>query len=321
MTSLIAAIHVAKKQLGLDDDTYRAKLARITGKQSARDMTEEERQKVLTVFRNDGFAAAPAARRGDGRQKLTGKYAKKLQALWIAAWNLGIARDRDDKALTSFVKRQTGLDHTRFLIYPDDANRAIESLKGSINREAGVPYGNTNGYDWLSTDGAKVAWAQWKILTPGAGLIVRRGFDEEVSRLTGTTTLSEVTPQRLAERDEPFRSTSSQEVSGQWYPQHQALVRSSCSMGSWSTGRGATSSRKSSHTILASLIMGFSCLNQLPLSLRFCHGCGLSFLGTGRLPVNLAPLKSQLSKAFFMRNPLAIVLISQEDRVQSTKFR
>ncbi|QIO60670.1 gp16 family protein [Rhizobium leguminosarum] len=193
MSSSIAAIHVAKKQLGLDDDTYRAKLARITGKSSAKEMTEAERQQVLTVFRNEGFAPARAARRADGRQKLTGKYAKKLQALWIAAWNLGIVRDRDDKALVAFVKRQTGIDHTRFLVFADDANRAIEALKSWTRREAGVSYGNTNGYEWLAADGAKVAWAQWRILTPGAGLIVRKGFDSEVLRLTGATMLQAVT--------------------------------------------------------------------------------------------------------------------------------
>jgi len=193
MTSSIAAMHVAKKQLGLDDDTYRAKLARITGKSSAKDMTEAERQNVLTVFRNEGFTPAPAARRADGRQKLTGKFAKKLQALWIAAWNLGIVRDRDDKALVAFVKRQTGVDHTRFLVYADDANRAIEALKAWIRREAGVSYGNTNGYDWLASDGAKVAWAQWKKLTPGADIVVRKGFDAEVIRITGKPMLHEVT--------------------------------------------------------------------------------------------------------------------------------
>lgn len=192
MTSSIAAIHVAKKQMGLDDDTYRAKLVRITGKQSAKDMTEGERQSVLTVFRNEGFAPASAARRADGRQKLTGKFAKKLQALWIAAWNLGIVRERDDAALVAFVKRQTGIEHTRFLVYADDASRAIEALKSWIRREAGVSYGNTNGQDWLSADGAKVAWAQWKILTPGAGLMVRKGFDAEVSRLTDAIMLQDV---------------------------------------------------------------------------------------------------------------------------------
>lgn len=193
MTASIAAIHVAKKHLGLDDDTYRAKLARITGKSSVKEMTEAERQKVLTTLRNEGFTSAPAARRANGRQKLTGKYAKRLQALWIAAWNLGIVRDRDDNALVAFVKRQTGLDHTRFLVYADDAKRAIEALKGWINREGGVSYGSTNGYEWLSADGAKVAWAQWKILIPGAGLLVRKGFDSEVAKLTGRSMLQDVT--------------------------------------------------------------------------------------------------------------------------------
>ncbi|CAN7476507.1 regulatory protein GemA [Rhizobium leguminosarum] len=192
MSSSIAAIHVAKKHFGLDDDTYRTKLVIITGKTSTKDMTEADRQKVLTVFRKEGFILPSATRRADGRHKLTGKYAKKLQALWIAAWNLGIVRDRDDKALLAFVKRQTGIDHTRFLVYADDAKRAIEALKSWINREAGVPYGNTNGYDWLAADGAKVAWAQWKILVPGAGLLVRKGFDSEVEKLTRRSMLQEV---------------------------------------------------------------------------------------------------------------------------------
>ncbi|MBW8285771.1 MAG: regulatory protein GemA [Rhizobium sp.] len=181
MTSSIAAIHVAKKQLGLDDDTYRAKLANITGKSSVKDMTEAERQKVLTVLRNDGFRPAESK----PAKGLAGKYASKLQALWIAAYNLGVVHDRRDAALLAFVKRQTGLDHTRFLHYPDDARAAIEALKGWLKREAGVSYGNTNGYEWLQRDGAKIAWAQWRLLHPGTGLITRKGFDQEAIRLSG----------------------------------------------------------------------------------------------------------------------------------------
>ncbi|MBB3963511.1 gp16 family protein [Rhizobium metallidurans] len=193
MSRSIAAIHVAKKQLGLDDDTYRSKLALITGKNSVKDMTETEREKVLTVLRNEGFKPAPAARRANGRQQLTGKFAKKLQALWIAGWNLGIVRDRDDAALLAFVKRQTGIDHTRFLVNADDANRAIEALKSWLRREAGVSYGNTNGFDWMALDGAKVAWAQWKILTPGADTMLRKGFDQEASKVSGKSMLHNLT--------------------------------------------------------------------------------------------------------------------------------
>lgn len=183
MTSSIAAIHVAKKQLGLDEDTYRAKLHVITGKSSVKDMTEVEREKVITAFRQDGFT--PVERRQDGRQKLTGRFAKKLQALWIGGYNLGVVENRDDSAMLAFVKRQTGLDHTRFLHYADDARKAIEGLKAWLHREAGVSFGNTNGYDWMAADGAKIAWAQWKLLNPEARLMVRKGFDEAVLAIAG----------------------------------------------------------------------------------------------------------------------------------------
>lgn len=182
MTSSIAAIHVAKKQLGLDDDTYRAKLQNITGKQSTKAMSEAERQKVLSVLRNEGFAPKAASRRPDGRLKLSGKYAKKLQALWIAAYNLGLVENRDDAALLAFVKRQSGVDHTRFLAYHDDATKVIEGLKAWLSREGGVNW--RAALDWLEPDGAKIAWAQWRILKPEATLVARYCFDEAVEQIT-----------------------------------------------------------------------------------------------------------------------------------------
>lgn len=176
MTSSIAAINIAKSQLGLDEDTYRAKLQNITGKSSLREMTEPERQKVLTVFRNEGFK--PKASRG-----LTGKYAGKLQALWIAGYNLGLIRDRRDSALEAFVKRQTGLDRARFLHVHDDAKLVIEALKAWLARDGKVVWDKTP-QSWQTSDGAKIAWAQWKILNPGADLIMRKGFDGEVLRIS-----------------------------------------------------------------------------------------------------------------------------------------
>ncbi|WP_457587311.1 gp16 family protein [Ensifer canadensis] len=157
----IAAIHAGKKQLGLDEDTYRAKLKIITGKSSAKDMTEEERQAVITDFRKQGFRPA-SDRRPNGRAKLTGRYAAKLQALWIAAYNLGIVDNRDDAALLAFVKRQTGLEHVRFLKFADDARSAVEALKGWIARSGGVEWSDAEiDADYARADGFKIAWAQW----------------------------------------------------------------------------------------------------------------------------------------------------------------
>lgn len=186
MTSSIAALHVAKKQLGLDDETYRAKLQRITGKSSAKDMSESERQSALAVFRNEGFQPAANSRRANGQTKLTGRFAKKLQALWIAAWNLGIVRERDDAALITFVKRQTGIDHTRWLRAGADANRAIEALKAWVAREGGVDW-SVAPYDpeYARAPGFKIAWAQWLRLggNPHANSV--RQFRQEATALAG----------------------------------------------------------------------------------------------------------------------------------------
>jgi len=51
----IATIKVAQKQLGLDDDTYRAMLELVTGKRSAADLTWQERKKVLDHLKTKGF--------------------------------------------------------------------------------------------------------------------------------------------------------------------------------------------------------------------------------------------------------------------------
>ncbi len=157
----LAAIHVARKQLGLDDDTARDLYARVTGKRSLRDMSPGEQDRVVQELRKQGFTRSS----NGARKPLEGKFARKLQALWIAGWNLGVVRDRDDKALISFVERQTGLSHVRFLHDPADSREAIEALKGWMERAAGVDW--SAGFDrpeWLRKPGAQIAVAQWNIL-------------------------------------------------------------------------------------------------------------------------------------------------------------
>lgn len=52
---LIAVIHVGKKELGLDDDTYRDMLEHVTGKRSAKDLKIVELNKVIRELENKGF--------------------------------------------------------------------------------------------------------------------------------------------------------------------------------------------------------------------------------------------------------------------------
>lgn len=130
----VAAIYGARKVAGLDDDTARDLYERETGKRSLRLMTPREQIQVLRALRD----AAPANRT---RPRLDGPYAKKLIALWLDGWNLGVFADRRDKSLLSFVKRQTGIETTRFLRDAQQAQAVVEALKSWIARVGGVVWG------------------------------------------------------------------------------------------------------------------------------------------------------------------------------------
>ncbi|MCB1520655.1 MAG: regulatory protein GemA [Hyphomicrobiaceae bacterium] len=133
----LARVHVLAKQAGLDDEAYRDFLERETGKRSARNLSDGELRLVCEKLgRPSGVRPAavyPAA---------AGPYAGKLRALWISAWHLGVVRDRSDAAMIAFVKRQTRVEHTRFLIEAQSANKAIEGLKAWLARAAGVDWGD-----------------------------------------------------------------------------------------------------------------------------------------------------------------------------------
>lgn len=189
-----AAIHVAKKQLDLDDDTYRAICIRVTGKHSSAAMTEGERLKLIDEFRRQGFKPASKG----SRKHLEGKFASKLQALWIAGWNLGVFESRSDEALIAFVQRQTGVADVRFVHHAADARSAIEGLKKWIERKVGPVWMETADMEpWRRSDAAKVAAAQWSVLSqlgrlPEPGGLERYvrnlcGFGNEAFRLTEMT--------------------------------------------------------------------------------------------------------------------------------------
>lgn len=155
---LIAAIHAEAKARGIDDDTRRDLMARETGKTSCADMTERELARTLGAIKRQG-AARPSPLPDNA-------YGRKLRALWISAWNLGVVRDRTDEALAAFIQRQTGLDAARFLYVPEDAEAAIEALKDWLHREAGVDWsafrvshGNVGSSE--QDPRARVIYAQW----------------------------------------------------------------------------------------------------------------------------------------------------------------
>jgi phage gp16-like protein len=159
--SRFATIYVGCKQLGIDEEDRRDLFERLTKKRSLKQMTLVEIKQVEQELSRLGFKKTSK----QPRKGFEGKFAKKLQALWIAAWNLGIVNNKSDQAMVAFVKRQCKVDHVRFLRHKEDADKAIEALKAWMAREAGVDW--TVGEhlpDWLRLSGAKIAVAQHDLL-------------------------------------------------------------------------------------------------------------------------------------------------------------
>jgi phage gp16-like protein len=75
----LSKIHIAKKDLALDDETYRAVLKRVAGVTSAKDLTPVKIAAVLAEFQRLGWEPKPKAKGRDApkvaadRQKLVGK--------------------------------------------------------------------------------------------------------------------------------------------------------------------------------------------------------------------------------------------------------
>ncbi|WP_031438203.1 gp16 family protein [Methylobacter tundripaludum] len=81
--SELAMIHIAKKQLGMDDDTYRAMLKQVAGVNSASELTEKTRAKVLDHLKKVGFKASKHKGRPHNLDTKAGnaKQLSKIEAL------------------------------------------------------------------------------------------------------------------------------------------------------------------------------------------------------------------------------------------------
>lgn len=124
---LIQLIHIAKGQLHLDDGTYRQMLTEITSKDSCSKMSKSELVAVFEHLKTLGFKTTPA--------KAAGKVAladdaqsRKIRSLWLTLHELGAVRNPSERALASYVERQTRKSALQF-ISTADAIRVIETLK------------------------------------------------------------------------------------------------------------------------------------------------------------------------------------------------
>ncbi|WP_304635515.1 gp16 family protein [Pseudoalteromonas sp.] len=139
---LIQLIHIAKSQLGLDDETYRAALYGIAGKSSCKQMSIKQLNQVLEHFKKSGFKSVIKRRLSPKSDPKQLGEVNKVRAIWIAMHKQGFVRDGSETALDAYVNRMLNRNkvgknisfHTHFLTQ-HQAVQVLESLKQWHKRE------------------------------------------------------------------------------------------------------------------------------------------------------------------------------------------
>jgi phage gp16-like protein len=125
----IKLIHVAKRELGLDDDTYRDMLFAVARVRSAKDLDWTGRKKVLDHLKASGFKVKlpPRSKNADDARY------RKIRALWSELKGRHVVEVDTDKAVREYIKRTTDKDDFQFL-NNFQITTVIESLKKWLER-------------------------------------------------------------------------------------------------------------------------------------------------------------------------------------------
>ncbi|MBE2888972.1 gp16 family protein [Geobacter anodireducens] len=140
----IAKIHIAKSQLNLSEDIYRDIIREASrGKtESAADLDWRGRAAVLERFKELGWKSRHAGKAPGRPSRPLADYpeARMIRGLWIELHQLcraGAAkgvRNPSEKALSGFVKRQTGVEDLEWLRRRGRVDHVIEALKAWLDR-------------------------------------------------------------------------------------------------------------------------------------------------------------------------------------------
>ncbi|BCR03468.1 GemA protein [Desulfuromonas versatilis] len=131
----LAKIHIAKKELELDEPEYREMIAAVApGKESSGDLNEVELHQLLDRFHELGWR--PRIRRAQKRPFVPMVW--KARNLWLELHRRGQVRNPSWAALGRFAKRMTGVGDLRQL-NERQAGVVIEALKQWLNRPPPSP--------------------------------------------------------------------------------------------------------------------------------------------------------------------------------------
>ena len=124
--ALLAKVHIAKKELAIEDDDYRAILKREFRKHSAKQLTEMELGFLIDYFREKGWTPANGQRTTDNQQQ--------YEILRARAWELAGKIENGDRRMKGLAKKILGVDRLEWCRDVGRLKRLLAVLE-NIKRE------------------------------------------------------------------------------------------------------------------------------------------------------------------------------------------
>lgn len=122
---MITLIHVARRDLALEEGAYRAILKAQGSGESLSAMKIDDIKKVLNYLKGQGFKVRKA--KADRKQAET-PTGLKVRALWLMLHELGAVKDPSEAALTAYVRRIAKVDDVKWMIGSRNVRTADEPL-------------------------------------------------------------------------------------------------------------------------------------------------------------------------------------------------
>lgn len=136
----LAAIHIAKKALAWDEDTYRDVMFTVCRVRSSALLDFTGRKTFLAHLQacqrqmgGAGTTVAPARKQAPWSARH-----RQIWSLWQQLADALLVQDRTRKALDAWVKRQTGVDRMEWANGPQ-LDALIDSAKGWLARSGAKP--------------------------------------------------------------------------------------------------------------------------------------------------------------------------------------
>lgn len=138
---LITLIHVARAELGMQDEDYRKMLAEMPalgGRTSSADLGIKGLELVLEALKDKGFKPRPKAAKAKpavthSRALADDNQSKLIRSLWIQLYEAGAVKNPSETALAHYVCRIAKIEALQWL-NGTQASKVIETLKKWLNR-------------------------------------------------------------------------------------------------------------------------------------------------------------------------------------------